>query len=95
MSNVPVVNPYTTINVKMRFNTALMTIMMVLTGLCAGSPVTSGRTLTPYPYGLFWHHDYALPIPQNKRDENAPEVPIEDQKSPSVERYRVTHKVVS
>ena len=82
MSNVRVA----TINVKMKFNTALMRIMM-LTGLCAGSPVTSGRALTPYPYGLFWHHDYALPIPLNKRNENAPEVPIEDQKSPSVERY--------
>ena len=56
----------------MRF-IAHMTIVVV-TGLSRGSPVPSGGSLSlpPYPYGLFWHHDYTLPIPQSKRNDNTP-----------------------
>ena len=47
--------------------------IMVVTGLTRGSPVPSGGSQTPYPYGLFWHHDYALPVPQARRNDDSPE----------------------
>ena len=51
---------------------APLTIVLV-TGLSSGIPVPSGGSLAPYPYGLFWHHDYTLPIPAAKRNDNTPD----------------------
>ena len=57
----------------MKFFAPLTIAIVVATDLSRGTPVPSGGSLAPYPYGLFWHHDYTLPIPQAKRNDNTPD----------------------